>query len=213
MHLQHFVPCRFLPKGKRESNSIHIGFTIIMCCMLLLLSSCSDQAGASSPGTHTATPTSSLLSPTSQAVSSKTDSNGSTAEEILRSQLAKVQMIMDGMSLDQKLGQLIIVEYLGNSYQGTGLQYMVKQDFVGGFLYQEVNHNFDPPYNIVSNVANLSHQIMNDAQIPLLIGTDQEGGVVNRLYKFHGYLPSAAEMAATGDPRTALMQGTQTGKW
>jgi len=33
------------------------------------------------------------------------------------------------------------------------------------------------------------------------------------LYTFHGYLPSAAEMAATGDPHTALAQGTQAAKW
>lgn len=213
MQLRHFVPRRLLPTGKRGWNTVHVSFTIVMCCMILFLSSCGSQVGANASSTHTPTATSPLLSPTSQPVPAKTDSNGDPAEELLRSQLAKVQSIMDGMSLDQKLGQLIAVEYLGNNYQDTGLQYMVKQQFVGGLLYQAVNHNFDPPYNVISNVANLSHQIMSDAQIPLLIGTDQEGGLVNRLYTFHGYLPSAAEMAATGDPHAALAQGTQAAKW
>src|SRR5207248_440261 len=44
-----------------------------------------------------------------------------------------------------------------------------------------------------------------DAKIPLLIGTDQEGGNVNRLFTFHGNLPSAAEMAGTrGSPVAAI---------
>ncbi|HZU68724.1 MAG TPA: glycoside hydrolase family 3 N-terminal domain-containing protein [Ktedonobacteraceae bacterium] len=128
-------------------------------------------------------------------------------------ELEKVQQIMAGMTLDQKLGQLIIVEYLGNDYSASGLQYMVSQQYVGGFLYQESNHNFDPPYDQISNAAAFSQQAMKDARVPLLIGTDQEGGLVNRLYVFHGYLPSAAEMAATGNPNYAYQQGAQAAKW
>ena len=121
--------------------------------------------------------------------------------------------MMAEMTLDQKLGQLLIVEYLGNSYTGTELQYMIAKQYVGGFLYQESNHNFDPPYNNISNVASFSQQSMSDAHIPLLIGTDQEGGLVNRLYVFHGYLPSAAEMAASGNPKNAYSQGAQAAQW
>src|SRR5258708_30444053 len=105
---------------------------------------------------------------------------------------------MAGMTLDQKLGQLFIVEYIGNNYTGTDLQYMIAQQYVGGFLYQEINQNFTPPYDVISNVAAFSRQAMSDAKIPLLIGTDQEGGLFNRLLVFHGYLPSAAYMAPTG---------------
>jgi beta-N-acetylhexosaminidase len=90
---------------------------------------------------------------------------------------------------------------------------MIAKQYVGGFLYQESNHNFEPPYNIISNVADFSHQTMSDAQIPLLIGTDQEGGLVNRLYVFHGYLPSAAEMGASGKPQIAYSQGALAAKW
>ncbi|MFL5693260.1 MAG: glycoside hydrolase family 3 protein, partial [Ktedonobacteraceae bacterium] len=142
----------------------------------------------------------------------KLDSNGVNTEAISRHDLEKIQQMMVGMSLDQKLGQLIVVEYLGNNYQ-NGLQYMISQQFVGGFMYQESNHNFDSPYNVASQVNALSQQTMRDARIPLLIATDQEGGLVNRLYKFHGYLPSAADMAATGNPQVPLDQGSQQAKW
>src|SRR5258706_14375562 len=93
------------------------------------------------------------------------------------------------------------------------MKYMISQQFVGGFVYQQSNHNFEAPYDVISNVAAFSKQAMNDAKIPLLIGTDQEGGLVNRLYIFHGYLPSAAEMAASGNPQTANKQGSLAAKW
>lgn len=126
---------------------------------------------------------------------------------------ARVLQIMAGMSLEQKLGQLMMVEYLGNSYQGSGLRYMVMQQSVGGVLYQTVNRNFSAPENTVSGMAAFSLRMQQDAQIPLLLGTDQEGGQVNRLAPFHGPQPSAAAMAATGDPRYAYARGAQAAQW
>lgn len=133
-------------------------------------------------------------------------------ENPLALQMTKIQSIMAGMTLDQKLAQLLIVEYLGNSYAPT-LQYMIAQQGVGGFLYQASNRNFNPPDNVIDSVAAFSRQAMKDAKIPLLIGTDQEGGLVNRLYTFHGDLPSAASMAATGNPQYAYNQGVTAAKW
>lgn len=177
----------------------------ILSCILVLFSACSSPfAGASGNGTPIAV---------THPAAAKSDANGSQTEGSIRAQLAKVQLLMQGMSLEQKLGQLILVEYLGNSYQDSGLQYMIAQQYVGGFMYQQSNHNFDGPYTVAANVNTFSQQAMQDAHVPLLIATDQEGGLVNRLYQFHGPLPSAADMAATGNPQTALDQGTQAAKW
>jgi beta-N-acetylhexosaminidase len=179
--------------------------------LVIFLSGCTDLLSgiADAP-----TPTPTIVRPTATlfSVPAKADSQGIATEALTRAQLEKVQSIMENMSLDQKLGQLIVVEYIGNNYQ-DGLQYMISQQFVGGFMYQESNHNFDPPYDVASKVDALSQQAMHDAKIPLIIATDQEGGLVNRLYKFHGYLPSAANMAASGKTSVALAQGTQSAKW
>lgn len=186
-------------------------FLFMLCCMVIFLSGCSDLLSGIS---DTPTPTPTLTRPTATLISVqlKADSQGIPTESLTRSQLEKVQSIMAGMSLNQKLGQLIVVEYIGNNYQ-DGLQYMISQQFVGGYMYQESNHNFDPPYDVASQVDALSQQAMHDAKIPLIIATDQEGGLVNRLYRFHGYLPSAADMAASGKPSVALEQGSQSAKW
>ena len=194
----------------RRVASLYPVFATVMCCIVLAFSGCSNPTKSSTVPSTPKTPGS---SPTSRPQHARTGESEAITEGILRAQLAKVQQIMVGMSLDQKLGQLIMLEYLGNSYEGSGLQYMIARQFVGGFMYQESNHNFDAPYDKISQVAGFSRRAMNDAHIPLLIATDQEGGQVNRLYIFHGYLPSADAMAATGNPHVALDQGTQAAKW
>src|SRR5437867_1350875 len=188
-------------------NVLYTCFTIAVCCSMLLLSACTTTVASGSSNIHHMNPL-----PTVQP---KVDESSMGTEAVERAEIAKMQSIMAHMSLDQKLGQLILVEYLGNSYPGSegGLQYMVSQQSVGGFMYQYSNHNFDPPYDTVMKVDELSQQAMQDAKIPLMIATDQEGGQVNRLYTFHGYLPSASAMAATGSPNYAFTQGSQAAKW
>src|SRR5260221_3146641 len=190
----------------RRVTSLYTVFAIVMCYILLALSGLDNPTKGS---IVRSTQKSQRSSPTSLPIHSRIGGPEVTTESMLRAQLARVQQIMAGMSLDQKLGQLIMLEYLGNSYEGSGLQYMIARQFVGGFMYQESNHNFDAPYDKISQVAGFSRRAMNDARIPLLIATDQEGGQVNRLYIFHGYLPTAEAMAATGNPHVAFDQGTQ----
>src|SRR5690348_5304174 len=182
----------------------------IGCALFLLfLTGCSSIFnGADASNTPLPTPTQTGHS-MFYVAGNRPDGN---VENPLALQLAKIQSIMAGMTLDQKLAQLLIVEYLGNSYAPT-LQYMIAQQGVGGFLYQASNHNFNPPDDTIDNVAAFSRQAMKDAKIPLFIGTDQEGGLVNRLYTFHGPLPSAAEMAATGNPNYVFNQGAMAAKW
>ncbi|SRR6266487_2568810 len=181
---------------------------LLLCYLMLCLSACSSAASTPVTPRATTTPT-----PVGRPATPKPNENAMVNEAALRKQMSSVQRIMQGMSLEQKLGQLIVVEYLGASYGASGLQEMIAQQYVGGFMYQASNHNFDAPYNTVGSVNALSAQAMKDARIPLLIATDQEGGLVNRLYEFHGYLPSAEQMAESGDSNIALTQGTQAAKW
>lgn len=184
----------------------HAGFVLITSFLLVFLVGCSNpwSSSASASISPSATP----MPPTPTLVPTPT-----STPDPLQAAKTKVLNLMAGMSLDQKLGQLIVVEYLGNSYQGSGLQYMVQQQYVGGVLYQYVNRNFTAPEDTIAGMTAFSRQIQQDAQIPLLLGTDQEGGEVNRLLTFHGPLPSAEAIAATGNPQDAFDQGAQAAKW
>ena len=182
------------PSFSRKAS--YTALILLMNLLLIVLSACGSLLGdANQEG-----PTQTVVPPTPTP----------NAQQIAKN---KALQLLAGMSLDQKLGQLLVVEYLGNNYQASGLQQMVAQQYVGGVLYQYVNHNFDAPDDSVDGLAAFSQQIQQDAKIPLVIGTDQEGGQVNRLQIFHGDLPSAQSMAATGDPNYAFQQGQQDARW
>ncbi|MGH2482397.1 MAG: glycoside hydrolase family 3 N-terminal domain-containing protein, partial [Ktedonobacteraceae bacterium] len=168
--------------------------------LLVFLTACSTPWSAGVP-----------TSPSAQSVPTLTPTATSTPDP-LQAAKTRVLQVMAKMSLEQKLGQLIVVEYIGNNYQAN-LQYMVKQQYVGGVLYQTVNGNFAAPTDTVAGMAAFSRQAQQDALVPLLLGTDQEGGEVNRLQPFHGPLPSAQAMAATGNPQYAFNQGKQAAQW
>ena len=176
---------------------------IILCSLLVMLSGCSDVSGSLGS-----------TSVSTSHASTKADANGIQTDAVLRAQLTKVQQIINGMTLDQKLGQLIIVEYFKSDYPTTELQYMVSQQNVGGYLYQpDANGNFNPPSDTVNGVAQFAAQANQDAKIPLLIGIDQEGGYVTKLKTLFGPAPAASDMTATGDPDFAFNQGVQDAKW
>ncbi|GHO77518.1 hypothetical protein KSD_52890 [Ktedonobacter sp. SOSP1-85] len=169
-----------------------------ICCFLLFLTGCSDMAAANPSGTS------------SQAAVAKGNEN--TYESTLEQQrLSKVKALISSMSLDEKLGQLIIVEYLYSDYPNTELPAMIAQH-VGGYLYQAANHNFEYPSNTIDAVKQLGDLANKDARIPLLIAVDQEGGLVNKIATFFGDAPAAADLTATGDPNKAIEAGQQAAR-
>jgi beta-N-acetylhexosaminidase len=105
------------------------------------------------------------------------------------------------MTLDEELGQLLMVQFDGPNYSPE-LARMIEQQHVGSvILYGQ---------NIVTpgQVRTLIGTIQAHAAIPVLVATDQEGGSVNRLQPFIGPQPSAQAMGATGDPAVAMNEAT-----
>ncbi len=124
--------------------------------------------------------------------------------------IGKAQQILKGMTLQQKLGQLIMVEYTGSDYVGSGLQQMIVQQYIGGYLYQPINGNFSDPVSSVQAVKAFAQQAQSDARIPLLIAIDQEGGQVSKIDPLYGGTTmSAQQMAQSGSPNVAQQQGQQ----
>src|SRR5438093_13403456 len=86
-------------------------FIVILSSMVLFLSGCSGLLSdtSSTPNQTIATTTSTL-----QSEQLKADSRGIPTEALTRAQLQKVQQIIAGMTLDQKLRPLIIAEHPSN---------------------------------------------------------------------------------------------------
>ncbi len=104
------------------------------------------------------------------------------------------------MTLDEELGQLIMVEY-GDTYYSSDLDTMVNQLHAGGvIMYEFQMQTFNQTKH---DIAQMQHH----AKIPLLISTDEEGGIVHRLIHIYPPRPSALSVYQTGNPDAAAQQG------
>lgn len=117
-----------------------------------------------------------------------------TPEQIVGALLAK-------MTLDQKLGQMLMVRFNGANY-GPALDSMITQYHVSAVVEYY-------PTNIVNKaqLVGLNKQIQRAADLPMIISIDQEGGDVDRLQQLDGPQPSAATIGATNNPNVAYQQG------
>ncbi len=113
-----------------------------------------------------------------------------------------VDLIVQRMTLDQKLGQMMLVQFVGPSYS-LDLSTMINQYGVGAVLIFAANNN------IVNKVQlkGLIQQMQGNSAVPLAVAIDQEGGVVDRLLNLDGPRPSATTIGATDDPSVAMAAG------
>jgi beta-N-acetylhexosaminidase len=106
------------------------------------------------------------------------------------------------MTLDEELGQLIMVEYGDTSYTDD-LNMMVNQLHAGGVIMYEFQ---------MLTASQTRHDIdlmQKNATFPLLISSDEEGGIVHRLINIYPPRPSALSIYQSGNPDYAAQQGHQ----
>jgi beta-N-acetylhexosaminidase len=130
---------------------------------------------------------------------------GSTAQATPQVTPAEfINAIVNKMTLDEKLGQMMIVQFYGPDY-GLDIGTMITHYKVGAVLVFAANNN------IVSKpqLKDLIHQMQINSTIPLITAIDQEGGTVDRLLKLDGPRLSAASIGATNDPAKAMAAGIQ----
>lgn len=118
------------------------------------------------------------------------------------------------MTLDEEVGQLIMVEYgsgclsssgvcpNAKSYYSSDLDYMINTLHAGGvIMYEFQMQNFTQTKNDIA-------EMQRRASIPLIISADEEGGpYVHRLSHIYGYRMSATDIANTGSTAVAYQQG------
>jgi beta-glucosidase-like glycosyl hydrolase len=183
----------------RKRKSVMSSLCVVSC--LLLLSGCSilpaNISSLISPSQVTTKP----LPPTPTL---------SPAELALQREQAKAQSMLKGMSQDDKLAQMIMVEFVGVDYVSTGLQQMVAQQHVGGVLYQPTqygNGNFEPPCDTRDCAHAFSEQIISDDPTAPLIAIDEEGGLVDKISQFFGPSPFQGVIITDGMYMGGLYNG------
>ncbi|HKV56902.1 MAG TPA: glycoside hydrolase family 3 N-terminal domain-containing protein, partial [Ktedonobacteraceae bacterium] len=113
--------------------------------------------------------------------------------------------IIQNMTLDQKLGQMMIVQFLGPTYS-PDISAMINQYNVGAALLFTANNNIMSKTQLTGLISQMQHDSTHNG-IPLAVAIDQEGGYVDRLVALDGARPSATSIGATNDPSKAQAEG------
>jgi beta-N-acetylhexosaminidase len=171
---------------------------------LLLLAACS--ATPLSPAAL-ARPTPSVASAPSPRGAVTSDPNAQNAA--LRQ---TANWYLSQLTLDQKLGQMMLIETLYTSYSHD-VDNMVHGMHAGATIVYKQNMVLDSP----AGPADLKHYlatIQAHADLPMMVSMDEEGGVVDRLglYHFAPPLPAPQDTANTGDPQQAYQAGVRAAR-
>ncbi len=162
---------------------------ILFCCLLVIFSGCASLFSGVTGSAYQLAP-----------VIKKTPAPTNTPTPVTDSDLAR--SLVQGMTLDQKLGQMVIVEFYGSTLNADLVQ-MIQGNRIGGVLIENKNGNAQTRDQLVT----LNKAMQGQAHIPLFISTDFEGGVVNELRQITGERPSEAAIGATGNPQVAYNAG------
>jgi beta-N-acetylhexosaminidase len=115
-----------------------------------------------------------------------------------------IDLLIQNMTLDQKLGQMMIVQFVGPSYS-LDISTMISQYNVGAVLIFGANDNIQSK----PQLKGLIQQMKSNSAIPLTVSIDQEGGTVDRLLNLDGPRPSATSIGATNNPINAYNEGVR----
>src|ERR1700686_4553349 len=171
-------------------------YGIVLCCLLLFLSGCVSLFSGTSGSPSTSPPV---------TVTYLTTVANPSPTALSESQLASA--LVQNMSLDQKLGQMVIVEFYGSTLNAD-LVHMIQVNDISGVLIENKNGNAVTRQQLLS----LNQSMQAQAHIPLFISTDYEGGLVNELRRITGERASEATIGATRDSNVAYKAGLNAAK-
>jgi beta-N-acetylhexosaminidase len=122
---------------------------------------------------------------------------------------AALNAYISHMSLDDELGQMIQVQFVGPN---LGQELTIPADWLAELKRVHVGSVILYWYNIqsISQVKALTASLQSKAvapDIPLIISTDEEGGEVDYLDRLYGSGPTEASLGASGDPQKAYNWG------
>jgi beta-N-acetylhexosaminidase len=117
----------------------------------------------------------------------------------------QVDALLANMSLDEKLGQMMLVETIYTDYS-PDVDAMIRQLHAGAvIIYAQNQRSADQLKGYIADMR-------ANAGIPLLVSADEEGGVVDRLYQYDGPRPSAQDLAEKNDPQAAQQAGAKAAR-
>jgi beta-N-acetylhexosaminidase len=116
----------------------------------------------------------------------------------------RVETILAAMTPEEKVGQMFMLGYFDAS-PTLDIYQMVERGRPGGIVL--FAHNVGNPEETATVTNRLQAIALETSNVPLLIATDQEGGIVSRLQEGFTAWPNVMALAATRDPALAEQVG------
>lgn len=104
------------------------------------------------------------------------------------------------LTLEERVGQLLMVHFHGE-VANEDARILIQETGVGGIIYYNWSNGLSSPEQV--RILSEGLQKMVRGEIPLLIATDQEGGIVARLTKGFTLFPGNRALGETGDSSLA----------
>jgi beta-N-acetylhexosaminidase len=147
-------------------------------------------------------PTTGLATPTPTPTGSSTPRPTATPTPTLDQ---RIDAYIATLTPAQQIGQTLMLAVYANSYNAN-LDQALTQWHLGSAIFFP-NYNGQPLQpTTLAGAEQLLHDLRAHADTPLLLATDEEGGLVDRLSFYFGQTPSPQALAASGDPQQAYAQ-------
>ena len=117
----------------------------------------------------------------------------------------RIDTYIDHLTQTQQIGQLLMLAVYTNGYTASLNQPLQQWDIANAIVFNNYNGGPLMPTTL-SEWTRLVHDLQTHANQPLIIATDEEGGIVDRLAPYYGPTPSPQQLAATGNPQQAYAQ-------
>lgn len=205
---------------QREVTALRIRiFAIAACACLLLLPVGCGRSGSGGPGTNgpqTSPPSFSSPAPTVPRANTDAPSSPPTAEPAPESSApaapsgsspaleARIALTIDSMSLEEKIGQLLITGLSGTT-TNKATKRLIEQQHVGGFILfaNNLKRGLQPSVALLNELKAANA----DNPVPLFLSVDQEGGRVTRLPDAFRKMPASMTVGQSHEPRLAERMG------
>ncbi|MGO4538516.1 beta-N-acetylhexosaminidase [Paenibacillus sp. 2TAB19] len=181
-------------------KSFHLLVLLMIC---LIVAGCgSNQANNTNVPNETPPIQSTEPEPTATTAAQTDPPPAETAKPVID----PIQEQIDEMTLNEKIGQMIIIGLEGTKADKEAIK-MIKENKIGGFIL--FKDNMSSADQIISLLNALKSENESN-KVPLWLSVDQEGGKVNRLPKSFVAIPTAKSIgAADNDSYTqAVSQAT-----
>ncbi len=116
----------------------------------------------------------------------------------------RVEAILAAMTPEEKVGQMFMLGYFDAS-ESLDIYQMAERGRPGGIVL--FAHNVGSPTATATMINRLQSSALDTVGVPLLVATDQEGGIVTRLRRGFTAWPNVMALAATRDPDLATRVG------